>query len=182
MNVMSAGRSWRKIALALFAGLVLAACQTTGLKPGALKTGFPPDGWATAYDGNKTIYYCARPACREPQLVGLVPRRQKGDVEEAIRRNVLSSAVVDSLFNVLKVASRERITASKSRRITTPTYSGFELMLTVTDRKGETVHVAIRDIIQRNRGVAVMSMAKSSGLARRNLALFLAQTTIQRVQ
>lgn len=182
MNVMSAGRSWQKIALVLFAGLMLAACQTTGLKPGALNTDFPPAGWMTKRNGNATAYFCRRPACREPQIVVISPTRQRGNVEEAIRRNVINSALVDSLFNVVKVASRKQITASSARKIITPTYSGFEYLVTVSNRKGEKIHLASRDVIQQDRGVTVVSAARSPGIAKRNLARFFARTTIQRVQ
>ena len=182
MQVMSAGSSWQKIVLVLFAGLMLAACQTSGLKSGALKTDFPPAGWKTQRSGNDTAYFCTRPTCSTPQLVVISPTRQRGNVEEAIKRNIISTALVDELFDVLKVASRKQINASSTRKITTPTYSGFEHLVTLRDRNGKKLYLAVRNVIQRDRGIVVTSAATSPGIAKRNLARFFAQTTIQRVQ
>jgi hypothetical protein len=170
-----------KICIVTVAALFLAACQTTGLKPGAIETSFPPSGWVTERKGNKTFYLCPKTKCKSPQGVAVVPIKVRGDVESAIRRDALSAELVDSFYNVLEVASKRAISSSPHRKIKTRTYTGFEHTMTFKDRRGRRVYLAIRDIIQKDRGVFVAGFSRNKGVAQRNLRRYLAQTNIRRV-
>ncbi|SDU23017.1 hypothetical protein [Stappia sp. ES.058] len=170
-----------KICIVTVAALFLAACQTTGLKPGAIETGFPPSDWVTERKGNKIFYLCPKTKCKSPQGVAAVPLKIRGDAEAAIRQNVLSAELFDAAFNFLEVASKRAVSSSPHRKIETRTYTGFEHMMTFKDRRGRRIYVAIRDIIQKDRGVFIAGFSRNKGVARRNLRRYLTQTTIRRV-
>ena len=170
-----------KILAVTIAALFLAACQTTGLKPGAIDTSFPPSGWVTERKGNKTFYLCPKTKCKTRQGVAIVPLKIRGDAETAIRRNVLTAELFDAAYNFLEVASKRAVSSSPHRKIQTRTYTGFEHVMTFKDRNGRRLYVAIRDIVQKDRGVFVASFSFNRGVAQRNLRRYLAQTTVRRV-
>jgi len=181
LTINGLSRQARRVFLVLAFATTLAACQTTGLKPGALDTDFPPAGWITRTSGGTTAYLCPRERCKTPQLVSVSPMKIRGNVEDAIRNNVFNAQLMAAFDNLVEVASKRAVTFGKRRRISTRTYSGFETMMTVRNDKGKKLYIAIRHIIQKDRGVTVGSASFSRSLARRNLRRYLAQTTIRRV-
>lgn len=178
MSIVSL-RSVAKALAALSLLLVLAACQTTGLKPGNVQSGYAPAGWKVQSKGAKTFYLCPRTLCKKPQLVVTGPLKVRGNAETAIRQNVLSKDIVDAVYNVLNVASKGKVVVSPVRRIVTPTYSGFESHIRLKTKVG-TIHIASRDILQKDRGMTVVSAATSKSIASRNLRRYLQKTKIVR--
>ena len=170
----------RALTVLLFASFV-AACQTSGLKTGALVTSFPPAGWTTKTTGTTTAYVCPPQRCRSPQVVSVKPIRIRGDLESAIRRNVITSELLDSVTKVVEVASKRAIDFTPPRRITTRNYTGFDYLITLRARNGKRLYIAVRDVVQRDRGVTIASAALNRGVARQNLRRYLAQTQIRRV-
>jgi len=167
------------LALILLCGL-LAACQTSGLKPGSIQTSFAPSGWAKKPDGNKTIYYCKPSVCKS--LLGVVvgPVRIRGDVETAIRENIISTELLRALDNVVNIASKGSARLTTERRVIKKTYSGFDLSARFKTSRGY-YYAAARVFVQSNRGSMVASFAKSRGTAKANLRRYLSQTKIRRV-
>lgn len=172
--------SLAKIASITFLCLTLAACQSTGLKPGSIATSFAPAGWASQTKGNTTVYVCLPSTCKQPEMVVIGPMKVSGNVEEAIRENVLSAELMNAIDNVVNVAAKGKIKFSTDRRIVTKTYSGFDLSSRIRTRDGYD-YGAARVIIQNNRGTMVASFAKSQSRAKSNLKRFLQQTTIHRL-
>lgn len=161
--------------------LVLAACQTTGLKPGNLKSSFAPAGWEMVKRGQQTIYACPPTQCKRLQAVQVEPLKIRGDAEEAVRRNILSKQLMNSLLNVLKVESKGIVHPYPVRKITTRAYSGFEYSAKIKTQLGDVYFVG-RWIFQGNRGVGVTSAATSRKVATRNLRRYLSKTRISRGQ
>ncbi|MCA1299985.1 hypothetical protein [Stappia indica] len=171
-----------RVTLIILAGLSLAACQTTGLKPGAITSSFAQPGWiATKIDG-KTTYVCSPSRCRSPQVIVLVNKRFRGDLETAIRRDFVSAELFRAMSGVISVASKKAINITSIRKVGTRDYVGFDYLVTLRNRRGERLYLAAREIVQQDRGVMIISMATSSKLARANLRSYLAQTRIRRVK
>jgi hypothetical protein len=158
---------------------VLAACQTTGLKPGNLQSGFSPAGWETLKKGQETYYFCLPANCRTLQIVEVGPIKVKGNMESAIRQNILSKQIVDSVLGVVKATSRGKIQPYPVRKISTPTYSGFEFGGKIQSQK-RSLYLVGRWIIQENRGIAVTSVSTSRKVAAQNLRRYISQTRISR--
>ncbi|PLW75590.1 hypothetical protein [Cohaesibacter celericrescens] len=155
----------------------VSACQTTGIDATNLKTQFASDGWSMHKKGKVQVYECR--SCKTPQFVLIDPIKVRGDVEEAIRANVLSKELMNAVANVIKVASKGAYQASPVKKIATPTYSGFEIVGRFKTGKG-MFYVASRSIIQQNRGSNVVSIASNRGVAVRNLKRFFATSKITR--
>lgn len=170
---------FRAAAVILFCGL-LAACQTSGLKPGSLDTSFAPKGWVSKKSGNKAVYVCQPSVCKSPQIVVVGPAKVRGDVETAIREDILSAELMNAVGNLINVAAKGQVRFKTDRRVVTKTYSGFDLSARYKTSKGN-VYAAARVIVQDNRGSVVASFAKSSSTARANLRRFLKQTTVRRL-
>uniref|UniRef100_UPI003BA9A11A hypothetical protein n=1 Tax=Stappia sp. TaxID=1870903 RepID=UPI003BA9A11A len=179
-NIGSAHNRGR-IVFVLLAGLFLAACQTAGLKPGALTTTFPPKGWSSQKVGSVTTYECPKATCGQRQTVLVKPGKVHGDVESAIRRGKLNTELLASFLKFVHVATDKKVSFSATRRITTPTYSGFQFVVTTRNRRGKRFYMATRIVTQNNRGVQVQSFAHSRALAVRNLERYFANTRIRRV-
>jgi len=169
----------RAAAIVLFCGL-LAACQTNGLKPGSLDTNFAPKGWVSKKSGNKAVYVCLPSVCKTPQIVVVGPAKVRGDVEAAIREDVLSAELMNAVDNLINVAAKGQVRFNTDRRVVTKTYTGFDLSARFKTRNGYD-YGAARLIFQDNRGSVVASFAKSRATARANLRRFLKQTTVRRV-
>ncbi|WP_269581292.1 hypothetical protein [Roseibium sp. Sym1] len=170
---------FKAAAIVVVCGL-LAACQTSGLKPGSISTGFSPKGWVSEKSGNKTIYVCLPSVCKSPQVVLVGPVKVRGDVETAIRDDVFSAELMNAVGNVINVAAKGQVRFKTERRVVTKTYSGFDMSARFKTRSGYD-HAAARIIVQNNRGSAVASFAKNRATAKANLRRFLKQTTVRRV-
>ncbi len=166
--------------LILICGL-LAACQSTGLKPGSFSSSFAPRGWVSQQNGNKAIYYCPPSVCKSLEAVIIGPMKVTGDVETAIRQGVISKELMNALDNVINVASKGDVRFTTERRVVTKTYSGFDLSTRFKTDKGY-VYGALRIIVQNNRGSAVASFALTRAKAKANLDRFLKQTTVRRLR
>ncbi|MEE4011628.1 hypothetical protein V1T76_06195 [Roseibium sp. FZY0029] len=108
------------------------------------------------------------------------PIKVEGDVETAIRQNLLSAELMNAVGNIANVASKGQVRFKTNRRVVTKTYSGFDMTARYRTDKGN-VYVSARIIVQNDRGSAVASFATSSSRANANLSRFLKQTTIRRV-
>jgi hypothetical protein len=170
---------FKAASIVLLCGL-LAACQTSGLKPGSISSSFAPKGWASKQSGNKTVYVCLPPKCKSPEVVVVGPIKVKGDVETAIRQNLLSAELMNAVGNIANVASKGEVRFKTKRRVVTKTYTGFDMTARYRTDKGN-LYVSGRVIFQNDRGSAIASFAKSSSRANANLSRFLKQTTIRRV-
>lgn len=180
MNMVNlVARRLSKLSLFFALLLTLAACQTTGLEKGNLQTNFAPNGWLVGKKGSMITYLCHPSKCKSPQAVIVRPIKVRGDVEKAIRTGHLRKELVDAALNVIKVATYGSYKPSKVRKITTATYSGFELVERIKGKKG-FVYVATRSIIQKNRGSVVASIAYSRKAAVNNLRRFFAKSHIRR--
>ncbi|WP_428650196.1 hypothetical protein [Roseibium sp.] len=164
----------------LICGL-LAACQSTGLKPGSLTSSFAPKGWVARQNGTKAIYFCSPSVCKSPEAVIVGPMKINGDVETAIRQGLLSKELMNALENVINVASKGEVRFTTERRIVTKTYSGFDLATRFKTDKGY-VYGSMRLLIQNDRGSMVASFAKSRAKAKANLKRFLNRTTVRRLR
>lgn len=172
-------KSLSKIVASCALMLFLAACQTTGLKPGNLQSNFAPAGWVSKKSGKTITYLCLPYVCKTYQAVSVQPMKVKGNAEEAIRNDVLSKELVDSLLRTLKIASKGKISASPVRKISTKAYSGFEAVAKVKTASGY-IYFAERQIIQGNRGTKVISVSHNRSTALRNLRRYMARTKISR--
>jgi len=166
-------------AITLLCGL-LAACQTTGLKPGSLTTNFAPKGWVSKKSGNKDVYICLPSVCKTPQVVVVGPAKVRGDVEAAVREDILSADLMNAVGNVINVAAKGSVRFKTDRRVVTKTYTGFDMSARFRSATGYD-YAAARVIFQNNRGSVVASFAKSRGTAKVNLRRFLQQTTVRRI-
>lgn len=167
------------LALLLVCGL-LSACQTSGLKPGSIQSSYTPNGWAKTSQGGKTIYYCKPTVCKTPQGVVVGPVKVRGDVETAIRENIISTELLRALDNVVNVATKGSMRFNTERKIVTKSYSGFDMSARFKTRYG-TYYGAARVFVQNNRGSMAASFAKSRSAAKANLRRYLSQTRIQRI-
>ncbi|MCK7615675.1 hypothetical protein [Roseibium sediminicola] len=170
---------FRAAALVIFCGL-LAACQTSGLKPGSLNTSFAPKGWVSQKSGNKAVYVCLPSVCKTPQIVVVGPAKVRGDVEAAIREDILSAELMNAVDNLVNVAAKGQVRFKTDRRVVTKTYTGFDLSARFKTKSGYD-YGAARLIFQDNRGSVVASFAKSRSTAKTNLRRFFQQTTVRRV-
>jgi len=170
---------FKAAAIVIVCGL-LAACQTSGLKPGSLTTDFSPKGWVSKKSGNKTVYVCLPSVCKTPQVVVVGPVKVRGDVETAIREDIFSAELMNAVNNVINVAAKGSVRFRTDRRVVTKTYSGFDMSARFKSRSGHD-HGAARIIIQNDRGSVVASFARSRSRAKANLRRFLNQTTVRRV-
>ncbi|MBO9459406.1 hypothetical protein [Labrenzia sp. R5_0] len=170
---------FKSVSIALLCGF-LAACQTTGLKPGSISSSFAPKGWASKQNGNKAVYVCLPSTCKSPEVVVVGPIEVKGDTESAIRQNLISAELMNAVGNIANVASKGQVRLKTNRRVVTKSYSGFDMTARYRTDKGN-VYVAARIIIQNDRGSTVASFATSSSRAKTNLDRFLKQTTIKRL-
>ncbi|WP_040617109.1 hypothetical protein [Roseibium sp. TrichSKD4] len=159
--------------------LFLAACQTTGLKPGSIQTNFPPQGWQTVTKGSDTLYLCR--TCKTKQAVVITPAEVSGNVEGAIRANIISAGLISEIGKSASRASGGALKQISSRRITNANYSGIEWVFRVQARGEKPLYVAARAIVQNDRGITVASFAYSSSIAKSNLRRYLANTTIRRL-
>lgn len=169
-----------KVISLLIVGLSLAACQTTGLKPGSLTSTFNPDGWHTKHKGNATYYFCPRTKCSKPQSIIVAPAKIKGQFEAAIKNDIISKDLVEAIGKSISIASKGRIKSSKLRKIVNKNYSGFEQLETVTIGT-KKLYFQSRSIVQNNRGTIIISVATSPATAQRNLNRFMASTQIKRL-
>lgn len=172
-------RKISRFSVVVLALLALAACQTTGLEKGKLQTSFASNGWIVKKERAATAYICHPSKCKSPQVVVVKPLKVRGDVESAIRSGLLRKELVDAALNFVKVATHGSYRPSKVKRITTASYSGFEVVERLQGPKG-TIYVATRSIIQKSRGSAVVSIAYSRKAAVRNLRRFFAKSQISR--
>ena len=177
--MLISSKSVFKTLAAAFLCLALAACQTTGLKPGSLTTNYAPKGWVSKKSGNTTVYACHPSVCKSPQLLAVGPLKVRGDVETAIRSGLLSKELMNALDNVVNVASRGSVKLKTDRKIVTKTYSGFDVSARFKTASG-TLYLAGRIIVQHDRGSMIVSFAKSRATAKSNLNRFLKRTTIRR--
>lgn len=159
----------------------LAACQTSGLKHGAIQSSFAPQGWTKTHERGFTFYQCARNVCGSKQAVAVGPVRVTGNIEEAIRSGELDAKLMNAIANVYNVASDGREKYKITRRIVKKDYSGFDVSARFRTSKG-TVYAYARAFTQANRGSMVASFAYSSGKARSNFNAYLARTKVRRVQ
>ncbi|MES0810824.1 hypothetical protein ABLO27_15175 [Roseibium sp. SCPC15] len=172
-------RSFAKtVLLVLICGL-LAACQTTGLKPGSVETRFPVDGWIKAQKGNSTIYACVK--CKTPQIILTGPSKVTGDVESAIRADVLSTGLLSEIDKTVTKLSSGAIRSLSRRKITTKNYSGFEFVYRIQEPGKKPIYLAGRSIVQNDKGMQISSYAASANVAKANLRKYLANTTIRRL-
>jgi hypothetical protein len=169
----------KTLAIAAVCGL-LAACQTSGLKPGSLTTDFAPKGWLSETRGNKSVYVCPPSICKSPQVVVVGPVKVRGNVEQAIREDIISRELMNAIDNLVNVASKGQARFSTDRRVVTKTYTGFDMSAFWRSRDGN-IYGNARVIVQNDRGSIVASFAKSRSAARANLQRFLRRTTIRRV-
>lgn len=174
-------RNFIRAAVAVLICGFLAACQTTGLKPGSIESNFAPRGWQSESRGGKTIYYCMPSVCGSPQGLVVGPMKVSGDVEAAIREDILSTELLNAMDKVVNIAAKGDFRVSTDRRIVRKNFSGFDMSARMKDRNGRYVYAAARLIIQNDRGSMIASFATSRARARSNLHRFLNQTTIRRL-
>ncbi len=174
-------RNFTKTGLMVLLCGLLAACQTSGLKPGSIDSSFAPSGWQSESRGGKTIYFCMPSVCGSPQGVVIGPMKVRGDAEAAIREDILSTELLKAMDKVVNIAAKGDFRMSTDRRIVKKNFSGFDMSARLKDRNGRNVYAAARLIIQNDRGSMVASFATSRARARSNLRRFLNQTTIRRL-
>lgn len=168
----------KTVAAILLCG-ILAACQTTGLKPGSIDTRFPIAGWAKAQKGGTTVYVCT--VCSSPQLIATSPAKVSGNVETAIREGILTTGLLREVDKSVSKLSKGAIQSKSRRKITSKTYSGFEFVYRFKEPGKKPIYMAGRSIVQNDRGMQISSYATSASIAKQNLRRYLANTTIRRV-
>ncbi|MEJ8475480.1 hypothetical protein [Roseibium algae] len=161
--------------------LFVAACQTSGLKPGSLETSYAPAGWVQKDKGKKSYYVCPPNQCKSLQLIAVEPSDVKGNAEQAIRANILSSGLLKEIGNSVNRASQGKLKLLSQKRIVKKNYSGFEVNFVIKGRNGKTLFFASRLIVQGDRGSEVISVATSQRTAQANLNNFMRKTSIQRL-
>ncbi|MTH95742.1 hypothetical protein [Roseibium sp. RKSG952] len=171
----------RNVFTAGFLCLFLAACQTTGLKPGSIETAFAPKGWISTQKGSDTIYTCLPNTCKSRQLIVVSPLKVKGSAEQAIRENILSAGLMSEVGKSVARATDGGVKTLSTKRITNDTYSGFEMLFQFSAPGRKPVYAAARFIVQNDRGTGVASIGPSAKVAKANLRRYLASTTIRRL-
>lgn len=166
----------------VLAGALLTACQTGGLKPGSVKSNYSPAGWVEISRGGNTLHACPIEKCKTPQAVLVGPIDIGGDVETAIRKDILSAGLLKEVDRSISRATDGQLVVTSRRKVVTKTYSGFEATIKITADNGKAVYVATRSIVQNDRGMQISSISTSEATARANLNSYLARTTIKRVQ
>ncbi len=105
-----------------------------------------------------------------------------GDVETAIRKDILSAGLLKEVDRSISRATDGQLVVTSRRKVVTKTYSGFEATIKITADNGKAVYVvATRSIVQNDRGMQISSISTSEATARANLNSYLARTTITRV-
>ncbi|WP_417671737.1 hypothetical protein [Roseibium sp.] len=170
------------IKLAAIAGacLLLAACQTAGLKPGSIQSTYAPTGWERVNSGRYSGYACKRPTCKSDQAVVTIALGGEANLEAAIKSGELSKELANAIFNVDGVASKGTRHLKFTRKIITKDYSGFDVSGYLKTPKGK-LSIEGRVFVQKNRSTGVASYAFSRKLARSNLRQYLARTSVRRL-
>lgn len=166
-------------AFAILCGL-LAACQTSGLKPGSIQTNYAPSGWTKKSSNGFTGYVCEAPKCKSDRLIAHGPIKVTGDAERAIKEGVLSRELFNAVANVYNVAAKGQQKLTITRRVVKKDYAGFDFSGYFADRKGR-VWMTGRFIIQNNRGSVLVSASRSRSVANTYFERYLNNTTIRRV-
>ena len=169
-----------KAAAAILLCGILAACQTTGLKPGSIQTNYAPSGWTKKSSNGFTGYVCEVPKCKSDRLIAQGPLKVTGDAEQAIKDGVLSRELFNAVANVYNIAAKDQAKLNITRRVVKKNYAGFDFSGYLRDRKGR-IWMTGRFIIQDNRGSVLVSAARSRSVANTYFKRYLNRTTIRRV-
>lgn len=171
----------RKAIPLAFAGLLLAACQSSGLKPGAMTTvGFPPAGWETVHaSSNETLYIC-RTACKKEQLVLVGPLRDLPGAESDLRQPAFRTTLLDAYLNVIEEEEYGDVQFDPSRKSFTNNFANLELSGNYTTKKGRA-YFSLFVLTQGDRRTGVLSLARDKATAARNIKLFGQNTRVVRI-
>ncbi|ASP33422.1 hypothetical protein [Labrenzia sp. VG12] len=169
----------KTVAVTLLCGL-LAACQTTGLKPGSIQTNYAPAGWTKKTSNGFTGYVCHAPRCKSDRLIAHGPVKVSGDMEKAIKDGVLSRELFNAIANVYNIASKDQEKITITRRVVKKDYAGFDFTAYFKDREGR-IWMTGRFIIQDNRGSVLVAASRSRSVANTYFKRYLSNTTIKRL-
>lgn len=161
--------------------VMLAACQTGGLKPGSIQTNYRPSGWTAKQANGITGYICKIPACKVNQAIGYGPVKVKGNVEKYVRSGHISKKLLNAIANVHNVAANGHEKLTVSKKVVTESYSGFDFGGYFKDQTGKKHWVKARAIFQDNRGSVIFSVSTSRNAANRNFSKYMGTTTIKRL-
>ncbi|MBG6165162.1 hypothetical protein IWQ54_004851 [Labrenzia sp. EL_195] len=173
-------RNFTKTGLMILLCGLLAACQTSGLKPGSIQTNYAPSGWTKKTKNGVTGYICQPPVCKSDRAIGYGPIRVSGNFEKEIKENDISAELFNAVANVYNVAAKGKTRMSITRRVVTKTYAGFDFSGYIHDRKGR-VWLKGRFVVQENRGSVIFSGARSRSVANTYFNRYIRNTTIRRL-
>jgi hypothetical protein len=158
----------------------LAACQTSGLKPGSIQSSYAPSGWTKKSSNGITGYVCAVPRCKSDRAIGYGPIRVSGNFEQGIKNGEASKELFNAVFNVYNVASKGQEKLTITRKVVNKNYAGFDFKGYFPTKRGR-IWIKGRLIVQDNRGSVLFSMARSQGLANTYFRKYMGSTTIKRL-
>ena len=167
------------VAVTLFCGL-LAACQTTGLKPGSIQSNYAPSGWTKKSAHGITGYVCHAPRCKSDRAIGYGPIRVNSNFEEDIKNNEFSVKLFNAVSNVYTVASKGQEKLKMTRRVIRKDYAGLDFNGHFTGSQGR-VYIKGRVIVQGDRASVLFAIARSQGLANTYFNRYMGATTIKRI-
>lgn len=170
----------RKAIPLAFAGLLLAACQSSGLKPGAMTTvGFPPAGWETEVSGSEIMYFCDR-ACKRPQGIIVSPVDAPSLTEAALRDPEFRTKVLDAYMNAISIEHYEAVVFGSSKKTVSKNFANLEMNGYFKTNIG-LVYFNAYYLVQGERKTGVFSFAFDKATAARNIKLFGQNTRVVRI-
>ncbi|MHA7772016.1 hypothetical protein [Roseibium sp. M-1] len=170
---------FKSAAVALLCGF-LAACQTTGLKPGSIHTSYAPSGWTKRTSHGITGYVCEAPRCKSDRAIGYGPIRVSGNLEEAIKNNVFSPELFNAIDNVYTIASKGREKLRITGKVVRKDYAGLDFNGYFPSDSGR-VYITGRVVVQDSRASVLFAIARSQGVANSYFKQYMGATTIKRV-